>query len=83
MTGHCTWPVPSPADAARAAAGIAGDTRRGLPPKTSELLMLLAFVHHHDESPPPGQWACRRCGAAWFGTPPEGCLCPGCAGVAA
>jgi hypothetical protein len=25
-----------------------------------------------------GQWACHQCGAAWFGTPPEDGLCPGC-----
>ena len=27
---------------------------------------------------PPGEWACRRCGAAYFGTPPEDGLCHGC-----
>jgi hypothetical protein len=27
---------------------------------------------------PPGQWACRACGSAWHGTPPEDELCPAC-----
>jgi hypothetical protein len=30
------------------------------------------------EATPAGQWACQRCGAAYFGTPPERGLCPGC-----
>lgn len=25
-----------------------------------------------------GEWACRQCRAAWFGTAPEDGLCPGC-----
>jgi NTP pyrophosphatase (non-canonical NTP hydrolase) len=29
--------------------------------------------------PRPGEWACRQCGAAFFGTPPEDARCPGCA----
>jgi hypothetical protein len=28
---------------------------------------------------PDGQWACEQCGAACFGTPPDGRRCPGCA----
>jgi rubrerythrin len=28
--------------------------------------------------PGPGEWACRRCGAAYFGGPPDDGLCPGC-----
>jgi hypothetical protein len=27
---------------------------------------------------PPGEWACRTCGAAYFGTAPETGQCPGC-----
>ena len=27
-----------------------------------------------------GGWACERCGAAYFGTPPEDGRCPGCRG---
>jgi hypothetical protein len=27
---------------------------------------------------PPGEWACRACGSAWLGTPPQDELCPGC-----
>jgi hypothetical protein len=27
---------------------------------------------------PQGQWACQRCGAAYFGTPPEDGRCPAC-----
>jgi NTP pyrophosphatase (non-canonical NTP hydrolase) len=28
--------------------------------------------------PGPGEWACDRCGAAFFGTPPGDGLCPDC-----
>ena len=28
--------------------------------------------------PGPGEWGCQRCGAAYFGTPPEDGLCPAC-----
>ncbi len=28
--------------------------------------------------PRPGEWGCLRCGAAWFGTPPDDGLCPAC-----
>jgi hypothetical protein len=93
------WPVPSPADAARALAGISGDIARGLPPKLDEALIFLAAVRAADDDPgpdqpvpftltpkactlldqvPDGQWACTGCGDAWFGTPPEGGLCPAC-----
>jgi hypothetical protein len=27
---------------------------------------------------PNGQWACQQCADAWFGTPPDDGLCPGC-----
>jgi hypothetical protein len=30
------------------------------------------------EDIPPGQWACRTCGGAYFGTPPADGLCPAC-----
>ena len=97
-TDHYTWPVPSPADTARALAGIGGDIARGLPPKLDDALIFLAAVRA-DATPssgqpipftltakalalldqvPDGQWACERCGAAWFGTPPDGGLCPPC-----
>ena len=26
----------------------------------------------------PAEWGCQRCGAAWFGTPPDDGLCPAC-----
>ena len=26
----------------------------------------------------PDEWACERCGAAWFGTPPDDGLCAAC-----
>jgi NTP pyrophosphatase (non-canonical NTP hydrolase) len=29
-------------------------------------------------APGPAEWGCQRCGAAWFGTPPDGGLCPAC-----
>ena len=44
-----TWPVPSPADTARALEGIAGDIRRGLPPKTDDALIFLAAIRALDE----------------------------------
>ena len=38
--------------------------------------------YRHDDPGEPGsqasQWACHRCGAAYFGTPPEHGLCPAC-----
>jgi len=27
--------------------------------------------------PPASEWACRLCGDAWYGTPPETRTCPG------
>lgn len=30
--------------------------------------------------PRPGEWACRQCGAAFFGTAPEDARCPDCGG---
>ncbi len=36
------WPVPAPADAARALDGISGDLARGLPPKLDDALTVLA-----------------------------------------
>jgi hypothetical protein len=39
------WPVPSPADTARALTGITGDIARGLPPKLDEALIFLAALH--------------------------------------
>jgi hypothetical protein len=94
-TGHYPWPVPSPADTARALAGISGDLSRGLPPKIDDALTLLAAVRAADpdqpvpftltpkahallDELPDDQWACGRCGAAWFGTPPGDGRCPGC-----
>jgi hypothetical protein len=31
-------------------------------------------------APGPGEWGCDQCGAAYFGTPPGGGLCPPCRG---
>jgi hypothetical protein len=47
----CTWPVPSPADTARALTGISGDIAHGLPPKLDDALIFLAAVRAAD----PGQ----------------------------
>jgi hypothetical protein len=44
VTDRYTWPVPSPADTARALAGISGDIARGLPPKVDEALIVLAAI---------------------------------------
>ena len=41
-TDRYAWPVPSPADTARAIADIGGDLWRGLPPKIDDALILLA-----------------------------------------
>ncbi len=35
------------------------------------------------DGPGEGEWACLRCGLAFFGTGPEHGLCPGCFGSAA
>lgn len=94
-TDPYTWPVPSPADTARALTGIDGDLRRGLPPKIDDTLIFLAAVRAADpdqpvpftltpkahallDQPPDDQWACERCGAAYFGTPPDDGLCSAC-----
>ena len=98
-TDPYAWPVPSPADTARALTGISGDIARGLPPKVDDALIFLAAVRAADATPDPGQpipftltpkalalldqvpdgqWACERCGAAWFGTPPDDGLCLAC-----
>ena len=53
MTGRHTWPVPDPADTARALAGIDGDIRRGLPPKIDDALIVLAGVRAADATPDP------------------------------
>lgn len=53
VTDRYTWPVPDPADAARALAGIAGDLRRGLPPKVDDALIVLAAVRAADATPGP------------------------------
>ncbi len=49
-----TWPMPGPADTARAVAGISGDLRRGLPPKIDDALIFLAAVRAAD-TPDPGR----------------------------
>jgi hypothetical protein len=41
---------------------------------TPKALALLAGL----EDIPPGQWACRTCGSAYFGTAPGDGLCPDC-----
>ena len=55
VTDRYTWPTPSPADTARALAGICGDIRRGLPPKIDDALIVLAAVRAATTSPDPGQ----------------------------
>ena len=55
-TGHYAWPVPSPADTARALAGIDGDLRHGLPPQIDDALIVLAAVRAADAADAdPGQ----------------------------
>ena len=54
-TGHYAWPVPSPADTARAIADIGGDLWRGLPPKIDDALILLAAARAADAAPDPDQ----------------------------
>jgi hypothetical protein len=42
---------------------------------------LAAAIRDHAgslEAIPAGQWICQSCGGAYFGTPPEHWLCPGC-----
>jgi hypothetical protein len=48
-----TWPVPSPADTARALASISGDIARGLPPKIDDALIFLAAVRADATDPEP------------------------------
>ena len=54
-TDRYAWPVPSPADTARALAGISGDLWRGLPPKIDDALTVLAAVRAADATPDPDQ----------------------------
>ena len=49
------WPVPAPADTARALEGISGDIARGLPPKIDDALIFLAAVRAADDTPGPDQ----------------------------
>jgi hypothetical protein len=55
MTDRYAWPIPDPADTARALAGIDGDIRRGLPPKVDDALIVLAAVRAADATPDPDQ----------------------------
>ena len=55
MTDRYTWPTPSPADTARALAGIDGDIRHGLPPKIDDALIVLAAVRAADSAPDQDQ----------------------------
>jgi hypothetical protein len=55
VTDRYTWPTPSPADTARALAGIDGDIRRGLPPKLDDALILLAAIRVADTALDPDQ----------------------------
>jgi hypothetical protein len=38
----------------------------------------LAFATQPPHPGMTGEWACRQCGTAYFGTPPESALCPWC-----
>lgn len=51
VTDRYTWPAPSPADTARALAGIDGDIRHGLPPKIDDALIVLAAARAADTTP--------------------------------
>jgi hypothetical protein len=83
VTGRYTWPAPSPADTARALAGIDGDIRRGLPPKLDDALIVLAAVRAADASPDPDEpipFARTPKAHATLANPPGGfppivCLC--------
>jgi len=55
VTDRYTWPVPDPADTARALASISGDIRCGLPPKLDDALIVLAAVRAADTASDPGQ----------------------------
>lgn len=52
-TDQYIWPIPSPADTARALDGISGDIARGLPPKIEDALIFLAAVRAADADPDP------------------------------
>ncbi len=54
-TDHYAWPTPSPADTARALAGISGDIERGLPPKVDDALIFLAAIRAADDTADPDQ----------------------------
>jgi hypothetical protein len=54
-TDRCTWPVPSPADTARATAGISADLDHGLPPEIGDALIVPAAIHAADATPDPDQ----------------------------
>ena len=54
-TDRYAWPVPSPADTARAIADIGGDLWRGLPPKIDDALTVLAAVRAADATPGPDE----------------------------
>jgi hypothetical protein len=52
--------------------------RDDVPALCAEVRRLRAALASHGQ-PRPGEWACHRCGAAYFGTPPGDGLCPsGC-----
>ena len=55
MADHYTWPVPGPADIARALESISGDIQRGLPPKIDDALIFLAAIRAADATPSPDQ----------------------------
>jgi NTP pyrophosphatase (non-canonical NTP hydrolase) len=47
----------------------------------AKLTVIYSRGWREDDTDPgtgPGEWGCERCGAAWFGTPPEDGLCPAC-----
>jgi NTP pyrophosphatase (non-canonical NTP hydrolase) len=48
---------------------------------TAKLSVIYSRGWREDDDPAgtgPDGWACQRCGAAYFGTPPEDGLCPAC-----
>jgi NTP pyrophosphatase (non-canonical NTP hydrolase) len=54
-------------------------TGRACPASVEHARDLLAILTQiPDDAPRPGEWDCKRCGEAWFGTPPEDGLCPAC-----
>ena len=54
-TDQYLWPVPSPADTARALVDIGGDISRGLPPKIDDALTVLAAGRAAGTAPGPDQ----------------------------